>query len=131
MEANTQILLALGTGFIANTRFRAITTDSAKKSYAHLKELLQPKLRDKQLLKSWEADQRTFEPVLKQELNNANIGADEEVLDAAQKLLKQLRLQRAMINNYSVTSAGSAGDLMSSDYQVVIAPPFPSPASDS
>lgn len=121
MEATTQqIFLALATGAIANTRFSAITTDSARWSYTHLKKLLQPKLPNKQLLESWEADRKGYEAELKKALLDSNIGSDEQVLAAAQKLLKQLQLQQAVISNYSVTSAGSVGNLMASDYQVVI-----------
>lgn len=124
MDPVTQVLSALAIGVIANTRFSTITTDSAKASYRQLKTLLQRKLEARQLpvslLDSWETNQQQLEPQMRQALVEVNIGSDQETLDTAQKLLKQLQWQQAMINNYGVTSGGSVGSQMTSDYQMVL-----------
>lgn len=124
MDPVTQVLSALASGVIANTRFSNVTTDSAKKLYSDLRGRVQSKLRVQpqhaSLLDSWETNRQEFEPQMRQVLVEIDIESDQETLDMAKKLLKKLEWQTAMLSNYGVTSGGSVGNQMISEYQMVL-----------
>ncbi len=121
MDPVTLILAALGAG--AALGGKAIATDAIKDAYAGLKTLIQRRFADKPsselALTEHENDPMTWEAPLKKALVDAQIGQDEDIIKAAQKVMTLIQPQQAAMGKYNVQITGNVQGYAQGDYQQV------------
>lgn len=104
MDPITIILTALVTGAAK------AAGDAAPDAYKGLKALIQKRFAGKPvaeaMLEEHEKDPETYAAPLKKNLMEAGVDQDEEVLKAAQELLKQLEPQAAATGKFNLNIAG-------------------------
>lgn len=104
MDPITLILTALVTGAAK------AAGDAVPDAYVGLKALIQKKIASKPvaeaMLDEHEKDPKTYAAPLKKNLVEAEVDRDEEILKAAQELLKQLEPQAATAGKYNLNVDG-------------------------
>lgn len=121
MDPVTLILAALGAG--AASGGQTIATDAIKDAYAGLKTLIQRRFADKPsaelALTEHETDPTTWEAPLKKALLDAEIGQDEDIIEAAQKVMTLIQPQQAAMGKYNVQITGNVQGYAQGDHQQV------------
>lgn len=121
MDMANLILTALGTGAAGGGQ--ALVTDAIKDSYAGLKALIQRKFASKLnaelALKEYENDPATWKAPLKKALIEEQVDQDQNVIEAAQKMLSLLRNQQICIGKYTVQIEGNVYGYAQGDNQQV------------
>lgn len=110
MEPITLILTALVTGAAK------AAGDAAPDAYKGLKALIQKKFAGKPvaeaILEEHEKDPETYAAPLKKNLVEAEVDKDEEILKAAQELLKQAKPEEAAAGKYNIYVSGDIKGIM-------------------
>ena len=121
MDPITLILSALTTGVATATQ--TVAGDAIKDAYARLKSLLQQKFAGKQgaevALKEHETDPTTWETPLKKALAQAQVDQDQEIVEAAKKVMTLVQPQQAALGKYNVQITGNVQGFAQGDYQHV------------
>ncbi len=121
MDSIALILTALGTGAAAGGQ--AIANEAIKDAYTGLKTLIQRKFTSNPsaelALTGHETDPTTWEAPLKKALMQAQIDQDEDVIDAARKVMILVQPQQAAIGKYNVQITGNVQGYAQGDYQQV------------
>ena len=121
MDPITLIQTALVAGAAAGGQ--AVASDAIKDTYAGLKALIQRKLAGKPsaelALTEHETDPETWEAPLKKALVQEQVDQDQEVLEAAQRVMKLVQPQQAAMGKYNVQITGNVQGFTQGDYQQV------------
>lgn len=111
MDPVSLIIAALAAG--ASGALKDTAGEAIKDAYSGLKSLLKRKLAGRQLaqdvIDKHETAPADWEKPLRNELGEAGLGEDEEVIGAAQKLLAQVDPEGAARGKYIVTISGGKG----------------------
>ncbi len=121
MDPVTLILTALGVG--AATGGQALVNDVIKDSYAGLKALIARKFAGKPraevALNEHESDPKTWEAPLKKALMQERADQDQEIIEAAKKVMTLVQPQQAAMGKYNVQIAGNVQGFAQGDSQHV------------
>ncbi|GER89741.1 hypothetical protein KDW_39030 [Dictyobacter vulcani] len=121
MDATTLILTALGAGAAAGGQ--ALVTDAIKDSYAGLKALIQSKFTGKPkaelALTEHESDPETWKIPLKKALIEEQVDQDQDVIKAAQEIMKLIQPQQAAMGKYNLQVTGNVYGYAQGDNQHV------------
>ncbi len=117
MEPITLILTALAAGGTAGAldSLKDEAKEAVKAAYGKLRGLVGKRFRDtgvvngEAVLAEYEADPESFEKGLGRKLAEADAGGDEDLLAAADALLKLVNQQGGKAGKYNVTISGSQG----------------------
>ena len=114
MDPVSLIVAALTAG--AAGALKDTTGEAIKDAYAGLKSLLKRKLAGRQLaqevIDKHETAPADWEKPLRNELAEAGVGEDEEVIREAQKLLTRVDPEGAARGKYNVTISGGQGNVV-------------------
>jgi hypothetical protein len=121
MDPITLILTALGAGAAAGGQ--AIANDAIKDSYAGLKALITRKFAGKPsaevALNEHESDPKTWEAPLKKALVQEHVDQDQEIIEAAKKVMTLVQPQQAAMGKYNVQITGNVQGFAQGDHQHV------------
>jgi hypothetical protein len=121
MDPVTLILTALGAG--AATGGQAIASDAIKDGYAGLKTLIQRKFAGKPkaelALAEYESDPETWQAPLQKALVQEQVDQDQEIIEAAQRVMRLAQPQQAAMGKYNVQIAGNVQGFAQGDHQTV------------
>jgi len=121
MDPVTLILTALTVGAAASVK--DTTSIAIKDTYDGLKALIKNKFAGKPkaeaALVDYEDDPETFENPLKKAFAEAHIEQEKEIIEAAQRLMAQVKPQQAAIGKYNVQITGNVQGYAQGDYQQV------------
>lgn len=121
MDPITLILTALTTGAAASVK--DVTSSAIKDAYNELKAFLQHKLAGKPsaevALHEHETDPITWESPLRKELMQIQVDQDENIIEAAQKVMTLVQPQQAAVGKYNVQITGNVQGLAQGDHQQV------------
>jgi hypothetical protein len=121
MDPITLILTALGAGAAAGGQ--AIAGDALKETYAGLKSLIQHKFAGKPkaelALAEHESDPEIWKAPLKKALAQEHVDQDQEVIEAAQKVMQIVEPQQVAMSKYNVQITGNVQGFAQGDHQTV------------
>ena len=121
MDPVTLILTALAAGAAAGGQ--AIAGDAIKDTYAGLKTLIQRKFAGKPkaelALAEHENDPETWQAPLKKALAEEHLDQDQQIIEAAQKVMHLVQPQQAAMGKYNVQITGNVQGFVQGDHQTV------------
>ncbi len=121
MDPVTLILTALGAGAAAGGQ--AIASDAIKDGYAGLKALIQRKFAGKPkaelALTEYESDPETWKAPLKKVLVQEQVDQDNDIIEAAQRVMQLVQPQQAAMGKYNVQITGNVQGFVQGDHQTV------------
>ncbi len=121
MDPITLILTALGAVVAAGGQ--AAVSEAAKDAYTVLKTRIQQKITGKSsaelALAEHETDPTTWEAPLKKALLQAQVDLDNNIIEAAQKVMALVQPQQAAMGKYNVQITGNVQGYAQGDYQQV------------
>ncbi|NJL91287.1 MAG: hypothetical protein HC916_17010 [Coleofasciculaceae cyanobacterium SM2_1_6] len=117
MDPISVVIAALAAGAIAATKETAGT--AVKDAYQGLKGLIKKKFagetKAEMVLEEHATDPETYEAPLKKKLAEAGIDRDEEIIQAAQELLKQENPEESAAGKYNVVFQGEVKGMQMGD----------------
>ena len=121
MDPITLILTSLAAGTAAGGQ--SFANDAIKDSYPGLKALIAHKFAGKSsaevALNERESDPKTWEVPLKKALMQEHIDQDQEIIEAAKKVMTLVQPQQAALGKYNVQITGNVQGFAQGDYQHV------------
>jgi hypothetical protein len=121
MDPVAIILTALTTG--AAAAGQAVASDAIKDSYTGLKALIQRKFADKPkaelVLTEYESEPETWETPLKKALVEAHVEQEQEILEAAHRVLNLVQSQQTALSKISLQITGNVQGIAQGDHQQV------------
>src|SRR2546429_6935807 len=121
MDPITLILTALTAGAAASVK--DVTSSAIKDAYTELKGFLQRKFAGKPsaevALNEHETDPKTWESPLRKELSQMQVDQDENIIEAAQKVMTLIQPEQAAMGKYNVQITGNVQGYAQGDYQQV------------
>jgi hypothetical protein len=124
MDTVALILTALQIGpLVDGIDNRALNNDAVKDAYENLKLCIQQKFAGKKsaevVLAEYSADPKTWETPLKKSLVEMQVDQDEDIIAAAQLVIKLGRPEQAGTGKYNVQISGNVQGFAQGDYQNV------------
>jgi hypothetical protein len=121
MDPMTLILTALGAGAAAGGQ--AIASDAIKDAYTGLKTLIQRKLSGNSsaelALTKHAADPTKWESSLRKALVQVHVDQDEDIIEAAQRVMEQINPQQAEMGKYNLQVTGDVQGINQGDYNTI------------
>ena len=121
MDAVSLILTALSAGVAAGGQ--SVVSEAIKDAYNELKTLIERKVIGKPSTElaftEFETDPETWKAPLKKGLLNIQVDQDNDIIEAAQKLMAQVDPKQAAAGRYNVQVTGNVQGLAQGDYQQV------------
>ena len=121
MDPVTLIVTALAAGAAAGRQ--AIAGDTSKDTYTALKALIQRKFAGKPkaelALAEHEDDPETWQVPLRKALVKEYVDQDQQIIEAAQKVMQLVHPQQAAIGKYNVQITGNVQGFAQGDHQTV------------
>ncbi len=122
MDSLTLVITALTTG--SATSVKNTASESLKEAYTGLKTLIQRKFAGKAAaevaLVQYEAKPDVWRTPLEEELREAEISRDENIIKAAQRVMMLIQPEQAVQGKFDVQIIGNVQDRMSSNQQQLV-----------
>jgi hypothetical protein len=121
MDPIALILTALTTG--AAAAGQTVANDAIKDSYAALKALIQRKFAGKpkaeMVLTEYESEPETWETPFKKALAEVHAEQEQEILDAAHRVLHLIQSQQTAVSKFNMQITGDVQGIAQGDHQQV------------
>ncbi len=122
MDSLTLVITALTTG--SATSVKNTASESLKEAYTGLKTLIQRKFAGKTVaevaLVQYEAKPDVWRTPLEEELREAEISRDENIIKAAQRVMMLIQPEQAVQGKFDVQIIGNVQDRISSNQQQLV-----------
>ncbi len=122
MDSLTLVITALTTG--SATSVKNTASESLKEAYTGLKTLIQRKFAGKTVaevaLVQYEAKPDVWRTPLEEELREAEISRDENIITAAQRVMMLIQPEQAVQGKFDVQIIGNVQDRISSNQQQLV-----------